>query len=775
MWAFGIDLQRVSLGALIISLGLLVDDAMIAVEMMTVRMEQGWHSLKAASFAYTSTAFPMLTGTLITAVAFMPVGFAKSSAGEYTFSIFAVVAIAVISSWFVAVIFTPYLGFLLLKPQHAKERRDLYRSRFFRAFRRLVTWCVDWRKTVLLITCIIFILSLWAFQFVEQQFFPVSDRNEVQVELWLPEGSSFKLIEQEVRAIEQHLNTDARIKQYVSYVGGGIPHFFIAAFGELRHLNYAAVVITAENNQERDAIYRDAKKWLPIDFPHIKTRVTRFENGPPVVNPIQFRVLGDDPAVLRGIADKMTEILRSHPKTYGIYSPWNEIIKTVKLEVDQDKARALGVSSQELGDNINAMLNGQPVTEFRERDQLIEVVVRAGDVDRTRLNSLDGLGIRTASGKYVPLAQLVNIEYGFEVGKSWHRNGEAQITVSADVVDDAQALDVTASLQPKIDAFALTLPEGYRIETGGVFEANLKSQDSIAAVIPMMLVVIVTLLMVQLQKFSGALRVLISAPLGIIGVTWALILFEAPFGFVALLGVVALAGIIIRNSVILVEQIERLMESSQHPRRAIIEATVRRLRPILLTAAATMLAMIPLMQSTFWRPMAISMMGGIFFATLLTLVFEPAMYAAWFRIRVSETVKAKVSFKNNNKDNTLLMAAESGDLQLLNTLLKARYKPNPNMLDLEGNSVLMLASQNGHERICRALLEAGADVNMVKDKGKTTALMRAAMNGHNDVCRLLLKAGANANAKSGNISAIDIATRRGFDDVVETLLAFGAI
>jgi len=775
MWAFNIDLQRVSLGALIISLGLLVDDAMIAVEMMIVRMEHGWHSLKAASYAYTSTAFPMLTGTLITAAAFMPVGFAKSAAGEYTFSIFAVVAIAVVSSWFVAVIFTPYLGFLLLKPRHAKETRDLYRTPFYRAFRRLVTWCVDWRKTVLLLTFMVFAVSMWAFKFVEQQYFPTSDRNEILVGLWLPEGASFQAMEREVDAIESLLKKDERIVHYVSYVGGGIPHFFIAAFGEQRHVNYAAIVLSARDNQERDALYHEIKTWLPKEFSHIRASVARFENGPPVVSPIQFRVLGEDPAVLRDIADKMAEIMRSHPKTRDIYAPWNEIIKTVKLDVDQDKARVLGVSSQDLGNVINAMLNGQAVTEFREGDQLIEVIVRAGDVDRTRLNSLEGLGVRTVSGQHVPLSQLVTIKYGFEIGKSWHRNGEAEVTVNADIFDDVQALDVTASLQPQMDALAKTLPLGYRIETGGVYEANLKSQDSIAAVIPLMVVLIVTLLMIQLQRFSGALRVLVSAPLGVVGVTWALLLFRAPFGFVALLGVVALAGIIIRNSVILVEQIERLMEQSQHPRRAVIEAAVRRLRPILLTAAATILAMIPLMQSTFWRPMAIAMMGGIFVATLLTLVFEPAMYAAWFRIRPADAVDAKASYKNDSQDNTLLHAAESGDEALLSSLLATRDRPNPDTVDLEGNSALMLAAQNGHLGVCEQLLKAGANVNMAKATGKTTALMRAAMNGHHDICKLLISAGANVDAKAGNISALDIAQRRGYDDVVETLLAAGAI
>ena len=771
MWAFHIDLQRVSLGALIISLGLLVDDAMIAVEMMVVRLDRGWHSLKAASYAYTSTAFPMLTGTLVTAAGFMPVGLAKSGAGEYTFSIFAVVTIALIASWFVAVIFTPYLGFLLLKPRRAKEDRDLYRTPFYNWFRRLVTWCVDWRKTVILLTMVVFAISIWGFKFVEQQFFPVSDRNEVVVDLWLPEGSTFQSMEKEVERFEQRLNGDPRVLQHTAYVGGGIPHFFFASMGEQRNSNYAAVVITAHNNHERDTLFHDVWGWLQTDFPNVKGHVSRFENGPPTGYPVQFRVLGDDPAVLRGIADKMADIMREHPKTRDIYADWNAIIKTVKLQVDQDKARALGVSSQYLGNGINAMLNGQSVTQFREGDQLIEVLVRAGDVDRTRPDGLEGLGVRTASGKHVPLAQLVSIKYGFEEGKSWHRDGKTEITVKADISDDVQAPDVTTALQPKMDALAATLPPGYRIETGGAYEGNIKSQASITEVFPIMLVTIITLLMIQLQKFKGAIRVMISAPLGIVGVTWALLLFKAPFGFVALLGVVALAGIIMRNSVILVEQIERLMEQSQHPRRAVIEAAVRRLRPILLTAGATILAMIPLMQSAFWRPMAIAMMGGAFVATLLTLIFEPAMYAAWFRIRPAEPIKAKAKLDQASGANALLRAAEFGNLESCNILLQ--HGDNPDATDLEGNTALMLAAQNGHNDICKALLAMGANVNKTKQKG-TTALMRATMNGHDEVCKMLLAAGANVNARAGNISALDIAQRRGYALVAETLMAAGA-
>ena len=772
MWAFGISLQRVSLGALIIALGLLVDDAMIAVEMMAVRLEKGWHSLRAAAYAYRATALPMLTGTLVTAAGFMPVGLAKSGAGEYTFSIFAVVAIALIASWIIAVFFTPYLGFLLLSREHyVNKSAGLYKSPFYNSFRKLVGWCVDHRWIVIGLTILAFVISGLGFRYVEQQFFPISDRFEVIVDVWLPEGASINATQLEVEKIERKLSTDPQVASYSSYVGGGTPHFFLALVPEQPHSNYAAVVITAKNTQARDALYQSLRTYLETELPNVRARVTRLESGPPVGYPVQFRVLGENAAVLRGIADEMAEVMRKHVKTRDVYSDWNEVIKTIKLEVDQNKARALGVSSQTVSNTINTMLQGMAVTEYREQDKLIQVVVRAGNIDRSTLSALQNLGVRTASGKFVPISQLATLSYGFEEGRIWRRNGAMMITVRADITSDVQGPDVTQQLQPEIDAIAAKLPPGYRIETGGTTEINLKSQESIIKVVPFMLVTIFTLLVLQLRGVSGSLRVLVSAPLGIVGVTFALLIFRQPFGFVAMLGVIALAGIIMRNSVILVELIERRIKRNDQPRRAVIEAAVRRLRPITLTAAATILAMIPLAQSTFWRPMAVAMMGGAFVATLLTLVFEPALYAAWFRIKSKSPIPAiPHAGKALSGSAPLLRAAANGDLADCRTLLNAGI--DPNCKDQHENTPLMLAAQNGHVEVCEALIAAGADVNAAKAQGNR-AIMNAALNGHNNICKILIAAGADLSA-ANNVSALTIAENKGYFEVVETLRAAGA-
>ena len=772
MWLLGISLQRVSLGALIISLGLLVDDAMIAVEMMVVRLAKGWHSLRAAAYAYQATAFPMLTGTLITAAGFMPVGLAKSGAGEYTFSLFAVVTIALLASWIVAVFFTPYIGFLLLRQkQLAPQSKGPYNTRFYNAFRRLVAWCIDNRWIVIGSTVLIFIISALGFRYVEQQFFPISDRTEIVIDVWLPAGASFNATETEVKKIERKLATDQRVANYSSYVGGGTPHFFLALVPEELHSNYAALVISAKDIQSRDALYQSLRTYLETALPNVRARISRLESGPPVGYPVQFRVLGEDPAVLRGIADTMATAMRKHPKTREIYSDWNEVIKTVKLDVDQDKTRVLGISSRDISNTVNTMLQGMPVTQYREKDKLIDVVIRASDLDRNTLSDLQNMGVRTASGKFVPLSQIATLNYGFEEAKIWHRNGALEITVRADITSDVQAPDVTQQLEPVMQAIAATLPPGYRIETGGATELTLKSQQSIIKVFPLMLITIFTLLILQLKSVSGSFRVLVSAPLGIIGVTAALLIFRQPFGFVAMLGVIALAGIIMRNSVILVELIERRMKSKDQPRRAIIEAAVRRFRPITLTAAATVLAMIPLSQSTFWRPMAVAMMGGTLIATLLTLVFEPAMYAAWFRIKPKSLVPGTTPSTRLNDSGELLRAAASGKLDVCAKLLSAGTDPNDK--DQRENTPLMLAAQNGHAEVCAALIAAGANVNAAKSYG-TRALMHAALNGHIEICKMLIAAGADVHASKNNVSALTIAERKGYFDIANILRAAGA-
>lgn len=632
MAVFGIDLQRVSLGALIIALGLMVDDAMIMVESMAVRMERGLHGIKAASHAYLSTASPMLTGTLVTAAGFMPVGLAKSGAGEYTFSLFAVVTMALLSSWIVAVFFTPYIAFLLLKPQAPDDQRNLYLTPPYRRFRKLVAWCVDYRKTVIAATLALFVVALLGMGLVKQQFFPLSERTEVMVDLWLPAGSTMTAIEREVSRFEAKLKDDPGVRVFTSYLGGGPPHFFLAMVPEQPHNNYASVMISAVDVTNRDRLFEQIRTRLRDEFPAVRARTYRFDSGPPVGLAVQFRVMGEDPAVLRGIADRMADILREHPDTRDVYNDWNEIVKTLQLQVDQDKARALGVSSQAIGNTVSGLITGLPVTQYREADKLIDVVTRARQSEDRSLAPIADLAVRTGTGRYLPLDQFVTVSYGFEEAILGRRNGVGAITVRADIADNAEGPDVGKQIEPAMMALNKTLPPGYRIETGGTLEAVVNSQASLGVVVPMMILVIVTLLMLQMRSFKGVARVLVSAPLGLVGVVAALLLFRQPFGFVAILGVTALAGIIMRNSVILVELIERFIETTNDPRRAIIEAAVRRLRPIVLTAAATILAMIPLTQAVFWRPMAVAMMGGVAVATVLTLVFEPAIYAAWFGV-----------------------------------------------------------------------------------------------------------------------------------------------
>ena len=639
MVIFGIDLQRVSLGALIIALGLLVDDAMIVVESMAVRMERGVHGIKAAGQAYLSTASPMLTGTLITAAGFMPVGLAKSAAGEYTFSLFAVITIALLSSWVVAVFFTPYIAFLLLKPAASDAKRDLYLTPAYRWFRKLVAWCVDYRKTVIVATVALFALSLAGLGIVKQQFFPLSERTEIVVDLWLPAGSSMAAVEREVVRLEKKIGADPGVKVMTSYIGGGPPHFFLSLAPEQRNTQYAAMVVSALDVPNRDRLYVAIQTALRDEFPAVRSRTYRFDSGPPVGLPVQFRIIGEDPAVLRGIADRMADILRAHPDTRDVYNDWNEIVKTLHLNVDQDKARALGVSSQDIGNTVNGMMIGLPVTQYREGDKLIDVVSRSRGSAERSVAALGDLAVRTGTGRYVTLDQFVTINYGFEEAVLGRRNGTGTISVRADIADHAEGPEVGKQVEPAMMALNKTLPPGYRIETGGTLEAVNNSQASLGVVVPLMVLVIMTLLMLQLRSFKSAARVLISAPLGLVGVVASLLLFRQPFGFVAILGVTALAGIIMRNSVILVEQIERFIETSNDPRRAIIEAAVRRFRPIMLTAAATILAMVPLTQDVFWRPMAVAMMGGVAIATLLTLVFEPAIYAAWFGVPRSHSAK----------------------------------------------------------------------------------------------------------------------------------------
>ncbi|WP_427501781.1 efflux RND transporter permease subunit (plasmid) [Methylomonas sp. MED-D] len=635
MQLVGIDLQRISLGALIIALGLLVDDAIISVEMMVVKMEQGWDRIKAATFAYTSTSFPMLTGTLVTAAAFTPVGFAKSSAGEYCFSIFAVVGIALLASWFVAVIFTPYIGYLILPDLHNKDQHDgghAYSGNFYTRFRQLIAVCLRRRRWVLFGTACLFALSIGAFRLVEQQFFPFSDRPEVLIDLWLPQGSSIHATEQQTKKAEALLTNDPDVVNYVSYVGSGSPRFYLPLDQQQDHNNFAQLVVLTKDLEARERLLTRLRGEFDNGFTELRARLNRLENGPPVGFPIQFRVSGRNINETRRIAEEVAEVVRANPHTLDAQLDWSEPSKVAHLAVDQDKARVLGVSSKDIAFALNTLLTGLKITEYREDNKLIDVVGRGEPNERLDPSLLGEINIQARNGKAVPLSQLVRIEYGFEEGIIWRRDRFPTFTVRSDIRDDAQAPDVAAEIEPLLAPIRAKLPAGYRIELGGAVESSAKAEASINAVMPIMLFLLVTLLMMQLQSIKRTAMVLLTAPLGMIGVTAFLLIFGIPFGFVATLGVIALAGMIMRNSIILVDQIDQDIAAGQRPRDAIIEAAVRRLRPILLTAAAAILAMIPLTASVFWGPMAVAIMGGLLVATVLTMLFLPALYATWFGI-----------------------------------------------------------------------------------------------------------------------------------------------
>ena len=636
MKMFGIDLQRISLGALIIALGLLVDDAIIAVEMMVNKMEQGWDRVRAASFAYTSTAFPMLTGTLVTAAGFLPVGFAKSSAGEYTFSIFAVVTIALLVSWVVAVIFTPYIGYKILPTfnVHPDAHEDaVYQKKFYVMFRKLVTWCVRFRKTVMLATALVFAAALVGFALLEQQFFPSSNRPELLIDLSLPEGASIRATQAEVLKMEKRLAGDDDIEQQSVYVGGGAPRFYLPLDIQLPNPSFAQFVVMTKNNDARERVFARIKAALEKDFPMVRGRVNRLENGPPVGYPIQFRVSGANPETVKALAAEAAAAVRGNAHVFNVHLDWNERAKVIRLNVDQDKARALNINSAQLSAVLNSILTGYSVTFFREGDKLIEVLARAEASERMAIGTIGDYNIPLTGGRTVPLSQLVTIAYELEDGVVWRRNRLPTVTVRGDIQGNIQAPVVTAQINPLLDPLRAKLPAGYYIDIGGAVEESAKGQASVAAVMPLMIFVTITLLMIQLQSISRTFLVLLTAPLGLIGATFFLLLFHIPFGFVAMLGVIALSGMIMRNSVILVDQIEQDITAGKAPWEAVIGSTVRRFRPIMLTAAAAILAMIPLTRSDFWGPMAVAIMGGLLFATVLTLTFLPALYAAWFRVK----------------------------------------------------------------------------------------------------------------------------------------------
>ncbi|MBC8648084.1 efflux RND transporter permease subunit [Pseudomonas sp. MTM4] len=641
-----IGLHKISLGALVLALGLMVDDAIIAVEMMAIKMEQGFDRLKAASYAWTSTAFPMLTGTLITAAGFLPIATAQSSTGEYTRSIFQVVTIALVASWIAAVVFVPLLGAKLLPDlakRHAQkhggsdEGHDPYSTPFYQRVRRLIQFCVRRRKTVIVLTLLLFVGAIGLFRIVPQQFFPASGRLELMVDLKLAEGASLKATEAEVHRLEEMLKDRAGIDNYVAYVGNGSPRFYLPLDQQLPATSFAQIVVLAESIEEREALRSWLIDRLREDFPTLRGRVSRLENGPPVGYPVQFRVTGEHIDAVRKLARQVAAKVRENPRVANVHLDWQEPSKVVWLNVDQDRARALGVSTVELSSFLKRTFTGTTAGQFREDNELIEILLRGTEREREMLSMLPSLAIPTASGLSVPLSQVATLEYGFEEGVIWHRNRLPTVTVRADVYGEQQPASLVQQIEPTLSEIRDALPSGYLLEVGGTVEDSSRGQASVNAGMPLFIIVVVSLLMIQLKSFSRSAMVFLTAPLGLIGVALFLLLFGKPFGFVAMLGTIALSGMIMRNSVILVDQIEQDIGAGQDRFNAIIDATVRRFRPIVLTALASVLAMIPLSRSVFFGPMAVAIMGGLIVATALTLLFLPALYAAWFRVKEERT------------------------------------------------------------------------------------------------------------------------------------------
>jgi multidrug efflux pump len=645
MYLFHIGLHKVSLGTLILALGLLVDDAIIAVESMAVKLEQGYDRLRAAAFAYTSTAFPMLTGTLVTVAGFLPIALAKSATGEYTRSIFEVSAIALLLSWLAAVIVIPLLGYHILSEQPAAgsaaaasaEHHDIYDTRFYRRLRGWIGWCVDHRGKVLGVTLALFVVGLAGFTLVPQQFFPSSDRPELLVDLRLPEGASFAATLRETQRFESTLAKRPEIDHFIDFVGAGAPRFYLPLDQQLAAPNFAQFVVTAKSVKEREKLAVDLAEVLRRDYSMVRTRISRLENGPPIGFPVQFRVSGPEIGTVRQLSEDVAKVMRANPDTTNVQFDWDEPAeRSVHFEVDQQKARQLNISSQDIENYLHMSLTGYTITQFRERDKLIGVDLRAAQRDRIDPSQIERLAIPSQDGTAVPLAALGRFTYGLEYGVVWERNRQPTLTVQSDVQHKAQGIDVTTRVDKALAALRQQLPVGYRIEIGGAVEENAKAQGSINAEMPLLVVAVLMLLMLQLQSFSRVLMVVLTAPLGLIGVVLALLLFRMPFGFVAMLGTIAMFGIIMRNSVILVDQIEQDIRGGHSRFDAVIGATVRRFRPITLTAAAAVLALIPLLRSNFFGPMATALMGGITVATVLTLFYLPALYSLWFRVRRDE-------------------------------------------------------------------------------------------------------------------------------------------
>ena len=637
MFYWGVGLHKISLGSLIIALGLLVDDAIIAVEMMVRKLEEGYDKMHAATFAYEVTAMPMLTGTLITAVGFLPIGLAKSTVGEYTFAIFAVTAAALVISWGVSVYFVPYLGALLLKAKPADgEVHELFDTPFYNRFRDVVRWCVENRWKTIGLMLLVFALGVLGMSKVQQQFFPDSSRPEVLVDLWLPEGSTIQETEALAKRFEARMLKEEGMSTVTTWVGAGVPRFYLPLDQIFPQANVMQSILVPKDLATREALRKKLPALLAEDFSEARGRVKLLPNGPPVPYPVQFRVMGADPKVVREWADKAKDILRTNPNMRGVNDNWNENVKMLRLNVDQDKARALGVTSQSLAQSARTLLSGSTIGQYREADKLVDIVLRQPLDERAVITDIGNAYVPTSTGRAIPLTQIAKVEFDWEPGVMWREGRLYAVTVQGDVAEGLQGATVTKEVWPKLDELQKRMPTGYSIQIAGAVEESSKGQGSIFAGVPLMLFITFTLLMLQLQSFSRAMLVFLTGPLGIAGVAMALLLLGRPFGFVAQLGVIALMGMIMRNSVILIDQIEQDRARGVPDWSAIVESAVRRFRPIVLTAAAAVLAMIPLSRSVFWGPMAVAIMGGLIVATALTLLALPAMYAAWFRVQRPE-------------------------------------------------------------------------------------------------------------------------------------------
>jgi len=632
----GIELHRISLGALILSLGILVDDAMIAVEMMARKLHEGMERLQAASFAYSATAFPMLTGTLISIAGFLPVGLARSQAGEYTETIFWIMAISLLLSWLGAVVFTPYLGYLIL-PYRWSGTQEVFSTPFYNRLRRLIDWSVAHRTIVIVATLVLFAAGIAAFSKVPRQFFPQSNRPELLVDLWLPEGSSFAQTQATARQMEEIIAADPGVEHFTTYVGAGSPRFFLLLVQQLTTVNLAEIVVMTKDNKTREAVKARLEGELARGFPGVQGRVLRLAVGPPLEYPAEFRVRGPDAAKVREIADRVADVMRSQPGAVDVSDDWRERIATLRLAVDQDRARALGVSTESIATALQAHFSGIPIGQYREGNKLIPIVWRADPAERGRIDAIDLVYVRNANGDSLPVSQLVRPRTEFEEGVIWRRDRFPTVTVHCDTAPGVQGPDLMDAVGRALKPIEDSLPPGYSIEPGASLEASGIAQRSIFVWLPLVAAVTLFLLMMQLHSLRRTLLVFVTAPLGVIGATAALLISNRPFGFVALLGMIALAGMIMRNTVILVDQIDHDIAAGHGRHRAIIDATVRRARPVVLTALAAILGMIPLGRSLFWGPMAITIMGGLFVATVLTLLVVPALYALWFRVREDES------------------------------------------------------------------------------------------------------------------------------------------